>query len=101
MLARHYRTAWEWTETNLQTAQRRGWAGGGDARWPGRPVRTRPAPWRRRCGGARRGPGHPRRALAAVDDWAERGVHEGGAGHSPGAAGVLARALDALLGVRL
>lgn len=98
LLAHHYRTAWEWTETDLQTAQRR------LGRWRdalARPAGADPAGTVAAVRAALGEDLDTPAALAAVDDWAERGVHEGGPGHSPGAAGVLARALDALLGVRL
>lgn len=41
------------------------------------------------------------RALAAVDSWVEAALAQGSEGRDQGAPGVLARALDALLGIRL
>lgn len=106
LLAHHYASDWEWTEAELAAGQ------------------DRLERWRAACsgnGGPVAGPllaelrtalaedlDAPR-ALAAMDAWAERslaGPEEGGAWdvsnpEIEGAPGVVARALDALLGVRL
>lgn len=97
LLAHHYRTDWEWTETDLKTAQERF------------------ATWR----SAMSGNGGPAfedtlaeiraaladdldapRALAAVDAWSELSL-AGTAEPVEGAPGVVSRAVNALLGIRL
>ena len=99
LLAHHYATDWEWTDAELRDASER---------------LTR---WRRAVEG---GPGPDAagtlaqiraaladdldapRALAAVDDWADRATADRGeAGAVEGAGELVARAVDALLGVRL
>jgi L-cysteine:1D-myo-inositol 2-amino-2-deoxy-alpha-D-glucopyranoside ligase len=96
ILAHHYRSNWDWTGEVLQTAQ------------------ARLERWREalsRENGPDAGPVLQRireglsedldapAALAAVDRWADQQLTRGGA--HQGAPGVLARAMDALLGVRL
>ncbi len=96
LLAHHYRLDWEWTDAELPGAVERlaTWRaavsvnGGPDADKTVQAVREAlsqdidtPA------------------ALAAVDTWAQHCLEEGG--ESASAPGLLARALDALLGVRL
>jgi L-cysteine:1D-myo-inositol 2-amino-2-deoxy-alpha-D-glucopyranoside ligase len=96
LLARHYRTEWSYTPADLATAERRleHWRtalsreGGPDAGPTVQQVRTALAD----------DLGTPA-ALAAVDLWADRQL--AGGGDVTGAPGVLARALDALLGVRI
>jgi L-cysteine:1D-myo-inositol 2-amino-2-deoxy-alpha-D-glucopyranoside ligase len=96
LLAHHYRTEWSYTDDALATAQARlgRWRaalsreGGPDA------VPTL-ARVRERLGDDLDTPG----ALAAVDAWAEHQLADGGG--QVGAPGVLSRALDALLGVRV
>ncbi len=96
VLAHHYRTDWEWTDEVLATARARlaRWrsalsgVGGPDAESTITAIRAAladdlDAP----------------RALAAVDAWADAALTLGG--DVEGAPGVVARALDALLGVRV
>lgn len=96
ILAHHYREDWEWTADGLAEAEKRleRWRqalsadGGPDAGPTLAAVREAvaedlDAP----------------RALAAVDRWADAQLATGG--DDPGAPGVLARTLDALLGIRL
>lgn len=96
VLAHHYRSDWEWTDDVLATAQRRlaRWrtalsgVGGPAAESTVEEVRTAlaedlDAP----------------RALAAVDAWADTALTLGG--DVEGAPGVVARAVDALLGIRV
>ncbi|GAA6526816.1 cysteine--1-D-myo-inosityl 2-amino-2-deoxy-alpha-D-glucopyranoside ligase [Intrasporangium sp. DVR] len=96
LLARHHASDWMWHDGDLTAAQQR------------------LATWREAVSG-NGGPGADAtveevrsaladdldspRALAAVDRWATESLTRGG--DDPGAPGVLARALDALLGVRL
>ena len=96
LLAHHYRTDWDWTHGDLDTAVAR------LARW--RDAFSRPdgpsadgviRQLRERLADDLDAPG----ALAAVDLWARRQLAEGGA--DEGAPGVVSRAVDALLGVRL
>jgi len=96
ILAHHYRSDWDWTDDVLAAAQVRldRWRqalslqGGPDPE----PVLQR---IRERLADDLDAPG----ALAAVDRWAEEQLTRGGSVES--APGVVARALDALLGVRL
>ena len=96
LLDHHYRTEWSWTDDVLEVAQRRleTWRSalsvneGPDSQQALTAIRAAvaddldtPA------------------ALAAVDAWAKTCLHRGGS--DPGAPGVLARALDAILGVRV
>ncbi|PKW25316.1 L-cysteine:1D-myo-inositol 2-amino-2-deoxy-alpha-D-glucopyranoside ligase [Phycicoccus duodecadis] len=100
LLAQHYRTDWEYTDDLLATAQARldRWRaalsgnGGADATETVAAVRAAVAD----------DLATPR-ALEAVDAWCERTLAgEGpGNGFETGAPGVLARTLDALLGIRL
>jgi L-cysteine:1D-myo-inositol 2-amino-2-deoxy-alpha-D-glucopyranoside ligase len=96
ILAHHYRGGWEWADDVLVTAQAR------LHRW--REALSRqdgpdPLPTlteiRERIADDLDSPG----ALAAVDAWVDRQLAEGGS--EPGAPGVLGRAVDGLLGVRL
>ncbi|GAB3677525.1 cysteine--1-D-myo-inosityl 2-amino-2-deoxy-alpha-D-glucopyranoside ligase [Angustibacter aerolatus] len=96
ILAHHYRTEWSWTAQGLTDAQARldRWRaalsgnGGPDATEVLRAVRERLAD-------DLDAPG----ALAAVDQWADAALTLGG--DVEGAPGIVGRALDALLGVRV
>jgi len=101
ILAHHYRTPWEWTDDDLVAAQTRldHWraalAGNG-----GPEAATTLAAVRAALADDLDAP----RALAAVDAWADRALADGasdGDGWDEGAPGVVARTVDALLGVRL
>ena len=96
LLAQHYRTDWDYTPQLLEDAERR------LARWrEALSVNAAPssddtvAAVRAALANDLDAPA----ALAAVDAWAERTLTEDG--DEPSAPGVLARALDALLGVRV
>ncbi|MGG5257150.1 cysteine--1-D-myo-inosityl 2-amino-2-deoxy-alpha-D-glucopyranoside ligase [Phycicoccus avicenniae] len=96
LLAQHYRTDWEYTDSLLAQAQTRldRWRaalstnGGVDATDTVAAVRAAVADDL-----------STPRALEAVDAWCERTL--AGEGEDPGAPGLLARTLDALLGIRL
>jgi L-cysteine:1D-myo-inositol 2-amino-2-deoxy-alpha-D-glucopyranoside ligase len=106
LLAHHYRTPWEWTEQVVIDAEKRletwraGLSGNGGPSADSTIARIREC-----LANDLDAPG----ALAAVDEWAtkslDRGVGEVGAsdlGTSElGAPGLVGRALDALLGIRL
>ncbi|GAA4851393.1 cysteine--1-D-myo-inosityl 2-amino-2-deoxy-alpha-D-glucopyranoside ligase [Luteimicrobium xylanilyticum] len=101
ILAHHYRTPWEWTDHDLESAQARldRWraalAGNG-----GPSADATLADVRAAVADDLDAP----RALAAVDAWADRALAPGADsedGWDEGAPGVVARAVDALLGVRL
>jgi L-cysteine:1D-myo-inositol 2-amino-2-deoxy-alpha-D-glucopyranoside ligase len=98
LLAHHYRTPWDWTGQVLSEAQRRlatwraGLSGNGGP----------PAGWtisriREHLANDIDSPG----ALAAVDEWVRKSLERGNGDGDPGAPGLVGRALDALLGVRL
>ncbi len=96
LLGHHYRTDWSWTEQDLTTAEAR------LARW--QDAVARPAgpaaddtldSLRRHLADDLDAPG----AVAAVDRWVAEAEH--GRGTDEGAPGVLSRAVNALLGVRL
>jgi L-cysteine:1D-myo-inositol 2-amino-2-deoxy-alpha-D-glucopyranoside ligase len=96
LLAHHYRTDWEWTDDDLPSAQAR------LARWPSAVSRNGgPSPdavlaaRRRHLADALAAPG----ALTAVDHWVTAAA--AGAGTDAGAPGVVSRAVNALLGIRL
>jgi L-cysteine:1D-myo-inositol 2-amino-2-deoxy-alpha-D-glucopyranoside ligase len=100
LLAHHYRTDWEWHAADLERAEAR------LARW--REAVSRPdapsadallAELRERLADDLDAPG----ALKAMDEWAESVLvgPASGATADPGAPGLAARALDALLGVAL
>ena len=97
VLAHHYRTPWDWTDQGLADAQRRlaTWrealSGNG-----GPPAEATIARIRECLADDLDAPG----ALAAVDDWARVSLADGG-GAELGAPGLVGRALDALLGIRL
>ncbi|QIM20882.1 cysteine--1-D-myo-inosityl 2-amino-2-deoxy-alpha-D-glucopyranoside ligase [Phycicoccus sp. HDW14] len=96
LLAQHYRTEWEYTDSLLVQAQSRlaRWRealstnGGVDATDTVAAVRAAVADDLSTL-----------RALEAVDAWCERTL--AGEGEDPGAPGLLARTLDAVLGIRL
>jgi len=101
ILAHHYRTPWEWTDHDLEDAQARldRWraalAGNG-----GPSADATLAAVRAAVADDLDAPS----ALAAVDAWADRALADAasdGDGWDEGAPGVVARAVDALLGVRL
>jgi L-cysteine:1D-myo-inositol 2-amino-2-deoxy-alpha-D-glucopyranoside ligase len=106
LLAHHYRTPWEWTDQTLVDAQSRlgmwraGLSGNG-----GPPADSTIARIRECLANDLDSPG----ALAAVDEWARVSLERGGSelggteqGDSDlGNPGLVARALDALLGIRL
>jgi len=96
LLAHHYRTAWGWNDEVLTAAQAR------LARWRealstdgGPSSEAVVAQLRERVADDLDTPG----ALEAVDAWATTALERGGADR--GAPGVLSRALDAILGVRV
>jgi L-cysteine:1D-myo-inositol 2-amino-2-deoxy-alpha-D-glucopyranoside ligase len=96
ILAHHYRTDWDWTDELLRTAQAR------LERW--REALSREngpdaEPVLQRIREALCDDLDAPTALAAVDRWADEQLTRGGT--HQGAPGVLARAIDALLGVRL
>ena len=97
ILAHRYRDDWEWTTADLQAAQvrlerwRRALSGNGGPEAEGTLAGVRAA--------VADDLDTPR-ALAVVDDWAGRAL-EGGGPTVEGAPGVVARTVDALLGVRL
>jgi L-cysteine:1D-myo-inositol 2-amino-2-deoxy-alpha-D-glucopyranoside ligase len=101
VLAHHYRTPWEWTDQVLADAQgrlatwRAGLSGNG-----GPPADLTIARIRECLADDLDAPG----ALAAVDEWARHSLNDGSvepARTDLGAPGVVGRALDALLGIRL
>ena len=99
LLAHHYRTPWEWTDQMLVDAQRRlgtwraGLSGNG-----GPPADSTIARIRECLANDLDAPG----ALAAVDDWVGQSMTlRDGDGTELGAPGLVGRALDALLGIRL
>ena len=101
LLAHHYRTPWEWTDQVLADAHRRlatwraGLSGNG-----GPPAEATIARIRECLANDLDAPG----ALAAVDEWAKESLEHGGSnrgGLEIGAPGLVGRALDALLGIRL
>ncbi|MFI6453602.1 cysteine--1-D-myo-inosityl 2-amino-2-deoxy-alpha-D-glucopyranoside ligase [Streptosporangium amethystogenes] len=96
LLARHYRSDWEWTSDQLASAEVR------LARWRSAAgLQTGPDAdvvldrVRARMADDLDAPG----ALAVIDDWAERALSEGG--RDPGAPLLVGRIADALLGVTL
>jgi L-cysteine:1D-myo-inositol 2-amino-2-deoxy-alpha-D-glucopyranoside ligase len=96
ILAHHYRTDWDWTDEVLVTAQTR------LARWQDALSREQgpdPEPVLARVREALSDDLNAPLALAAVDRWVDEQLTRGGS--VPGAPGVIARTLDALLGVRL
>jgi L-cysteine:1D-myo-inositol 2-amino-2-deoxy-alpha-D-glucopyranoside ligase len=96
LLAHHYRTDWEYTEADLATALERLGRWRAAVSMNGGPAAEPTVQHLREAlGDDLRTPD----ALAAVDRWAHQQLTRGGS--DVGAPGVLARALDALLGVRL
>ncbi len=96
LLAHHYRTPWDWTDQTLMDAQlglgtwRSGLSGNG-----GPPADSTIARIRECLADDLDAPG----ALVAVDDWVRESL--AGGGTELGAPGLVGRALDALLGIRL
>ena len=96
ILDHHYRTDWEWTADGLADAEKR------LDRWrQALSVEAGPAaePTLALIRAALADDLDAPRALAAMDAWAERQLASGG--DDPGAPGVAARSIDALLGIRL
>ncbi|HEX2705840.1 MAG TPA: cysteine--1-D-myo-inosityl 2-amino-2-deoxy-alpha-D-glucopyranoside ligase [Candidatus Lustribacter sp.] len=96
LLGRHYRTEWSWTDPLLVEAQHRldTWRAALSVN-AGPAAEAMVAMVRERLGDDLDGAG----ALAAVDAWAASCLTDGG--DDPGAPGLAARTVDALLGVRL
>ena len=96
LLGQHYRTEWSWTDAVLEQAQARldQWRAALSVNSAPDSARVVEA-IRTRVADDLDTPG----ALAAVDAWARQTLTRGGADAT--AAGVLARALDAILGVRV
>ena len=99
LLAHHYRSDWEWTSADLPSAEQRlaHWrvAVSRDGRSSGPAADAVLAEVRAALADDLDAP----RALAAVDRWADAALAAGGA--DPDAPGLVARTVDALLGVRL
>ena len=96
VLAHHYRTPWDWTDQVLADAQSRlaAWRAGLSGN--GGPSADSTIARIREClSNDLDAPG----ALAAVDQWAAESQQVGGT--EPGAPGLVGRAVDALLGIRL
>lgn len=96
LLAHHYRTPWDWTDDVLTEAEARlaAWRAGLSTNG-GPEGDSTVAAIRARLADDLDTPG----ALAAVDAWAARSLSEGGS--VEGAPGIVGRACDALLGVRV
>ena len=96
VLAHHYRRAWEWIDDVLADAHRRlgSWRSGLSGNG-GPPADATIARIRECLANDLDAPG----ALAVVDQWADRSVEAGRV--EVGAPGLVGRALDALLGIRL
>ena len=96
LLGHHYRSDWEWTDSDLLRAQHR------LARWRAavsRPDGPDAAATLAEVRAALADDLDTPRALAVVDAWAAKQDDEGG--HDTGAPGVVSRTVDALLGVAL
>ncbi len=96
LLAHHYRTPWEWNDQVLADAQGRlsRWRSGLSGN--GGPSADATIARMREClGNDLDAPG----ALSAVDEWVRQSLESGGT--ELGAPGLVGRALDALLGIRL
>jgi L-cysteine:1D-myo-inositol 2-amino-2-deoxy-alpha-D-glucopyranoside ligase len=96
VLAHHYRTDWSWHDQLLRDAEQRleHWREALSREFGPDPMPVL-ATFRERLADDLDAPG----ALAAMDGWADQQLAVGGT--DPGAPGVLARAIDALFGVRL
>ena len=96
LLGHHYRTDWSWTEDDLVTAEARlGRWQDAVARPAGPPADDTLDALRRHLADDLDAPG----AVAAMDRWVAEAEH--GRGTDEGAPGVVSRAVNALLGVRL
>jgi L-cysteine:1D-myo-inositol 2-amino-2-deoxy-alpha-D-glucopyranoside ligase len=96
LLARHHRDDWMWEESQLVEAQQRLATWRAALSGNGGPVADQTVDDMR---AALADDLDSPRALEAVDRWASQSLTRGG--EDPGAPGVLGRALDALLGIRL
>ena len=96
LLGQHYRTDWEWTPTHLEQAEQRleSWRAAVSVN-AGPSADTTLQRVRELVADDLDTPG----AIAAVDRWAQESLTHGG--DDAAAPGIVARALDALLGVRL
>jgi L-cysteine:1D-myo-inositol 2-amino-2-deoxy-alpha-D-glucopyranoside ligase len=96
LLAHHYRTPWEWTDQVLTDAQARLETWRAALSGNGGPSAESTVARIREClANDLDSPG----ALAAVDEWSSASLETGGS--ELGAPGLVGRALDALLGIRL
>ncbi len=98
LLAHHYRAPWEWTDADLAEAQRR------LSTWRAAlamPAGADPDSTVAAIRAALADDLDTPSALAAVDHWAHVGLNEDRGVDLVGAPGVLARAIDTLLGVRV
>ncbi len=96
LLAHHYRTPWEWTDQTQVDAQLRLGAWRAGLSGNGGPSADSTISRIREClANDLDAPG----ALGAVDDWVRESLERGGT--ELGAPGLVGRALDALLGIRL
>jgi L-cysteine:1D-myo-inositol 2-amino-2-deoxy-alpha-D-glucopyranoside ligase len=96
LLARHHRDDWMWHDAELGAAQRRLETWRSALSGNGGPVADQTVDDMR---AALSNDLDSPTALAAVDRWASQALTRGG--EDPGAPGVLGRALDALLGIRI
>ena len=98
LLAHHYRGDWSWTEPPTSRRRRPGWPAGRQAvaRPAGPPADEVLDGVRRQLADDLDAPG----ALAVVDRWADEALTRGGA-DADAAPPLVARTVDALLGVRL
>jgi len=96
LLAHHYRTAWEWTDADLRTAEQR------LERWrAAAAVENAPdaRPLLARVRSALADDLDTATALAAVDEWADAALS--GSGDDPDAPALMRTTVDTLLGVAL
>jgi L-cysteine:1D-myo-inositol 2-amino-2-deoxy-alpha-D-glucopyranoside ligase len=96
LLAHRYRSDWEWTDADLTSAEARLSRWRSAASLPsGPPAEAVLADLRRHLADDLDAPG----ALLVVDRWVNEALLEGGSDET--APGLVARAVDALLGIRL